>query len=305
VIYSRSGSEDAIIERIMKQELDALMATDAVVEKEGIYVAKEIAEQTVWDKLAVENPTHAVISAGDEAAAAKKSEAQIADIKSYVQKGDVLLDCGTGYGRVAKYLLPQMELGGYIGVDSAYEMLSIFKNRYKEIEAEQRTPLLLLNADIHTLPLADNSVDVVIVCAVFLHNHKRVVQDAVKEISRVLKPGGKLLVYASFPRAATLQGLQGLTYQAFLNLIGKPYKNGPVRYYWRREIMQLFHNFATAELKPYEYAVLPKSLIFLPGFLDKMWRTVIANPVNKLLQIITPEPLKYYCAVHFDVVATR
>jgi hypothetical protein len=107
-----------MIERIMKQDLLSLTITERTVEKEGILVVNEIAEQTVWDKLAVENPTHAVISAGDETEAAKKSEQQIADIKSHLQSGDIVLDCGTGYGRVAKYLLPQMELGGYIGVDS-------------------------------------------------------------------------------------------------------------------------------------------------------------------------------------------
>lgn len=285
--------------------LVGLLKQHSTIERNDILVTKEIADKTVWDKLAVENPTDAVISAKDEQHALEKSAAQLADIKSHLNAGDVLLDCGTGYGRVAKYLLPDMPLGGYVGVDSSYEMLTLFKQHYEANEAEQRTPLLLLNADIHTLPLLDASVDVVLVSAVFLHNHKSVVEQAVTEIKRVLKPGGTILVYSSFPRAATLMGLQGLAYQAILNLIGRPFKNGPVRYYWRREVAHLFDGFAEVELKPVGYALLPKTLIFLPGPLEKLWRIGIANPLNHLLEKITPRFLKYYCAIHFDVVAKK
>lgn len=283
--------------------LETLTKPHSTVEKNGIFVAKEIAEKTVWDKLALENPTDAVISAKDEEAAAKKSLEQITDIKQFLNEGDVLLDCGTGYGRVAKYLLPEMTLGGYIGVDSSYEMLKLFKQHYQASEAEQKTPLLLLNADIHTLPLQDKSVDVVIVSAVFLHNHKSVVEQAMTEIKRVIKPGGRMLVYSSFPRSSTLMGLQGLSYQALLNLLGKPFKNGPVRYYRAREIMHLFDGFTEVELRPVGYAVFPKTLIFLPSFLEKIWRVGFANPLNRALELITPARLKPYFAVHYDVVA--
>lgn len=285
--------------------LTALVKPQATIERQNILVTKEIAEKTVWDKLATENPTHAVISAKDEADAARKSVAQIADIKTHLTPDAVLLDLGTGYGRVAKYLLPETVLGGYIGLDSSFEMLSLFRQRYRVSDAEQRTPLLLLNADIHTLPLIDNSVDIIIVCAVFLHNHKSVVEQAMREVKRVLKPGGKVLIYASFPRAATFMGMQGLAYQAALNLIGRPFKNGPVRYYWRREILHLFDSFTEVELKPIGFAFLPKTLIFLPGLLEKLWRLGIANPINGLLERISPRWVKYYCAVHFDVVAKK
>ncbi len=287
------------------ERLQNILKTDSVIEKEGIFVAKEIAEKTVWDKLAIENPTHAVISAKDESEAYKKSEEQIADIKHALKPTDVLLDCGTGYGRVAKYLLPDMQIGGYVGVDSAYEMLSLFKDRYQSHEAEQKTPLLLLNADIHTIPIKEASVDVAIVCAVFLHNHKSVVSRAMDEIKRTVKPGGKVLVYSSFPRSATLMGLQGHAYQALLNLMGKPFKNGPVRYYRRKEILHLFDGFTEVELRPVGFAVLPKSLIFLPKFLDRFWRKGIAVPINRLFEFICPVVLKPYFAMYYDIVATQ
>lgn len=278
---------------------------NSTVEKNGIYVAKEIAEKTVWDKLAVENPTHAVISASDEESAQKKSAEQIADIKNFLKPGDILLDCGTGYGRVAKYLLPQMPIGGYIGVDSSYEMLSLFQQRYNSAPEEQQTPLVLLNADIHTMPLKESSVDVAIVCAVFLHNHKNVVERAMEEVKRIIKPGGTVLVYSSFPRSATFMGVQGHAYQALLNLMGRPFKNGPVRYYRRKEIMHLFDGFTEVELRPDGFTFIPKTLIFLPKPLEIVWRKGIANPVNNLLAKITPAILKPYFAIHYDVVAKR
>lgn len=287
------------------ERLIGLLKPHTTIERGGIYIAKEIAEKTVWDKLAVENPTHAVISAKDETDAARKSIEQITDIKQFLTPGDVLLDCGTGYGRVAKYLLPDIQLGGYVGVDSSYEMLSLFKQRYSGSEVEQKTPLLLLNADIHTLPLQDCSIDAVIVCAVFLHNHKSVVESAMNEIKRVMRPGGKVLIYSSFPRSATCMGLQGSLYQALLNLLGRPFKNGPVRYYRRREIMHLFDGFTEVELRPVGYSVLPKTLIFLPGFLEVAWRVGLANPINNFLERLTPARLKPYFAVHYDVIARR
>jgi len=288
-----------------QQSLRGILKEQDTIDRDGIFVAKDIAEKTVWDSLAIENPTHAVISAKDETDAAKKSETQIEDIKLHLEEGNVLLDLGTGYGRVAKYLLPQMQLGGYIGLDSAYQMLQLFKDRYTRSESEQKTPLLLLNADIHTIPLKNDSVDAVIVCAVFLHNHKNIVERSMSELTRVIKPGGKMLVYSSFPRSATIMGLQGAFYQILLNLLGKPYKNGPVRYYRHKELSKLFTSFTEVELFPVGYSVLPKTLIFLPGPLEKLYRIGIANPINKLLEKVTPARLRPYFAVHYDVVATR
>lgn len=285
--------------------LDTLLLEGRTSERNGIRFCNNITNKTVWDKLADENPTNAVISASNEADAAEKSHVQIEDIKSHLKPGDVLLDLGCGYGRVAQYLLPQMELGGYIGVDSSYTMLSLFKQRYATSDSEQRTPLLLVGADIHSVPIQSGSADVAIACAVFLHNHKDVIRQTIEETKRVLKPGGKLLTYSSFPRAATLLGIQGRLYQMFLNIMGRPFVNGPVRYYSRKEILNLTKDFSEVEIHPFGFTVLPKTIIFLPRFLDNIWRVGIAEPVNTLLEKVTPLSLKSYFASHYDVVVTK
>jgi ubiquinone/menaquinone biosynthesis C-methylase UbiE len=259
----------------------------------------------VWDAHATENATHAVISAPNEEAARIKSIEQIADIKRHLKPDDILLDFGAGYGRVAQYLLPDMVLSGYVAVDSSEEMLRLFRERYIRREEEQRTPVLLVNADIHTVPLTDNSVDVVIVCAVFLHNHKDVVQKSMQEIKRVLKPGGTLLVYSSYPRSATLMGVQGMLYQALLNLLGKPFKNGPVRYYSKKEVMALHAGFSDLDIIPVGFSIVPKTLIFLPGPIEKIYRICFSNPVNNFLEKICPKSYRHIFAAWYDVVATR
>ena len=286
-------------------DLTTLIQPNQTLEQGGMHIAKGIAERTVWDVHAGENATHAVISAPNEEAARIKSEAQIADIKRHLKPNDVLLDFGAGYGRVAQYLLPHMTLAGYVAVDSAHEMLTLFRERYIRNDEEQRTPLLLINADIHTVPLKDDSVDAVIVCAVFLHNHKDVVQKSMQEIKRVLKPGGTLLVYSSYPRAATFMGLQGMLYQALLNLMGKPFKNGPVRYYTKKEVMSLHTGFAELDIIPVGFTVVPKTLIFLPSPIEKIYRTCFSNPVNTFLEKICPKSLQHLFAAWYDVVATR
>lgn len=286
-------------------DLQALIQPNQTVEQGGITIAKGIAERTVWDAHATENATHAVISAPNEEAARIKSIDQIADIKRHLKSEDILLDFGAGYGRVAQYLLTDMTLHGYVAVDSSHEMLSLFRERYIRNDEEQRTPLLLLNADIHTVPLKDASVDAVIVCAVFLHNHKDVVQKSMLEIKRVLKSGGTLLVYSSYPRAATLMGLQGLFYQVVLNLLGKPFKNGPVRYYSKKEVTALHTGFAELDIVPVGFGIVPKTLIFLPGPIEKIYRTLFSNPVNNFLEKIVPLSSKPYFSTHYDIVAKR
>ena len=184
-------------------------------------------------------------------------------------------------------------------------MLQLFQQRYKGSEVEQQTPVLFVNADINAIPLQPQSVDTAIVCAVFLHNHKSIVGKSMQELTNVMKPGGTVLVYSSFPRLASLMGIQGWLYQMLLNILGRPFKNGPVRYYRASEIHKLFSAFAHVELVPVGYALLPKTIIILPWPLEVVYRKGLANPINALLEKITPQSFKRYFASHYDVIAKR
>ena len=287
------------------QPLLNLCHTADIAEKSGIHISKHIANKTVWDSLALANPDQPVSLTGDEAADAIVTSDQSHHIKQYVNQSAVLLDYGCGNGRIAAHLLPQVSLAGYIGLDSSHEMLKLFRERYDRADAEQATPLLLINADINHPPLIDNTIDVAVVAAVFRHNHKSVVKKAVYELARVVKPGGTVLVYCAFPRVFTIVGLGGQLYQIALNLLGRPFKNGPVRYYTKSEVKHLYRDFASVQVVPVGYTVIPQRLIFLPAPLQTLWQSFIANPLNLLLQKITPAPLQRYFATHYDIIAKR
>jgi ubiquinone/menaquinone biosynthesis C-methylase UbiE len=94
----------------------------------------------------------------------------------------VALDAACGTGRHAEYLA---SLGHtVIGVDSSPEMLERAREKIPHGEFHE--------ADLHELPLADDSVDLV-VCAIALA-HFADIEGPFREFARVLHPGGHLVV---------------------------------------------------------------------------------------------------------------
>jgi ubiquinone/menaquinone biosynthesis C-methylase UbiE len=94
----------------------------------------------------------------------------------------VALDAACGTGRHTAYLA---SLGHeVVGVDSSPEMLARAREKVPEGE--------FYEADLHDLPLADDSVDVV-VCAIAL-SHVPDLGQALAELVRVLRPNGHLVI---------------------------------------------------------------------------------------------------------------
>ncbi|MEI6730337.1 MAG: methyltransferase domain-containing protein [Pseudomonadota bacterium] len=102
----------------------------------------------------------------------------IARIEPKIESATKILDAGCGTGKFAT-LLPGKEI---IGVDIAYDMCKI---------AEQNCSLSI-NADICNLPFGDAYFDIVISSAVLQWVEKPHL--AIKEMQRVLKPGGTLAI---------------------------------------------------------------------------------------------------------------
>ena len=278
-----------------------LCQTADITKKSDIYISKHIANTTAWDTLAIAQPADPLFALSDQATTA----AQVQHLIQYIDQDTVLLDYGCGYGRIATQLLPVVSMAGYIGLDSSHEMLKLFRERVDHFDSDPATPLLLLNADINNPPLQTNTIDLVVATAVFRHNHKSVVKQAVHELARVVRPGGRVLVYRAFPRVWTLMGLQGQLYQIALNLLGRPFKNGPDRYYTQGEVRRLFVDFSSIELIPAGFAVIPPKLCVLPRPLQILWQRYIATPINTILHKLTPTALQHHFATHIDVVAKR
>ena len=78
-----------------------------------------------------------------------------------------------------------------------------------------------------------------------------------------------------------------------------------MRYYSKREVITLHAGFSKIVIKPVAFAFLPKTLIFLPGPLEALYRNGLANPFNRLMERVLPASMKPYFAVHYDIIATR
>ncbi len=114
-----------------------------------------------------------------------------------------VLEIGAGYGRIPLYLARERGVtwSTYCAVDISATMLERFAE-YREQYApapESRLYPICVSAD--ALPLEDDSVDLAITSAVFLHMGKSFVRDAVAEIARTLKPGGDFVFDVSFPNS--------------------------------------------------------------------------------------------------------
>ncbi|OFX84308.1 MAG: arsenite S-adenosylmethyltransferase [Bacteroidetes bacterium GWF2_33_16] len=107
-----------------------------------------------------------------------------------IKKGETILDLGSGAGFDSFLAAKETgETGKVIGVDITPEMiekakLNAQKGNYKNVE--------FIEGDIENLPIADNSIDLVISnCVINLSNQK---EQVFKEIYRVLKPGGRMMI---------------------------------------------------------------------------------------------------------------
>jgi ubiquinone/menaquinone biosynthesis C-methylase UbiE len=98
-----------------------------------------------------------------------------------------LLDIGTGTGRVLELLAPRVKQA--LGVDASKAMLALARAR---LSGPGFAHCAVRLADMYRLPLADHAFDTVVLQMV-LH-HAEDPAGAVREATRVLHPGGRLLV---------------------------------------------------------------------------------------------------------------
>jgi ubiquinone/menaquinone biosynthesis C-methylase UbiE len=114
----------------------------------------------------------------------------VADEVAALAPGTVL-DVGTGPGALAVEIARRCGSCSVIGVDLAPEMLAPAQQRARDAGVSDRVDFRV--ADAEDLPLADASVDVV-VSTLSLH-HWRDVPAILRELHRVVRPGGRVLIY--------------------------------------------------------------------------------------------------------------
>jgi SAM-dependent methyltransferase len=102
-----------------------------------------------------------------------------------------VLDVGTGPGALAIEIAQRCRSCSVVGVDVAPEMLATAVDRVRGAGVAARVSFRV--ADAAALPLADASIDVA-VSTLSLH-HWRDVPAILRELHRVVTPGGRVLIY--------------------------------------------------------------------------------------------------------------
>jgi len=100
-------------------------------------------------------------------------------------RGKRVVDMGCGNGRLGRFVIP--DAAAYVGVDLSEALLAF------DVPADAQARVDLVRASLEQLPLLDESADVVL-CWGVLH-HVGDYRAAMREIERVLRPGGTLLLY--------------------------------------------------------------------------------------------------------------
>ncbi|MBU1045627.1 methyltransferase domain-containing protein [Patescibacteria group bacterium] len=165
-------------------------------------------------------------------------------LQDYVDKGDRILDLGCGNGRFQEVIKDRAD---YYGTDVSGPLIRIAKAKYSDAKFFVSKPL--------SLPFEDNFFDKVFCLAVFHHiPSARIRKEFLKEIRRVLKPDGRI-VLTVWDLSDNKKARQLLLKYALLKLIGRTkldFKD--VFYPWKNSagkvvINRYIHIFSENELE--------------------------------------------------------
>jgi ubiquinone/menaquinone biosynthesis C-methylase UbiE len=121
---------------------------------------------------------------------------------AHLQPGESVLDVGCGTGTLAIAAARRVGPSGSVdGIDASPQM--VVRARWKAARAGLKPAFQV--AVVERLPFADNRFDLVLSTLMLHHLPKATRQECAREISRVLKPGGRVLG-VDFDRA-TRKGL--------------------------------------------------------------------------------------------------
>lgn len=152
-------------------------------------------------------------------------------------KPTYLLDVATGTADVALEIAHQLQPEKIIGVDIAREMLDI--GRTKIAKKNLQHLIELQEGDSENLPFADDTFDAITV-AFGVRNFENL-QKGLREMARVLRPGGRLVVLEfSQPTLFPFKQLFHFYFKNILPTIGRFTSKDPKAYRYLYESVQAF-----------------------------------------------------------------
>lgn len=176
---------------------------------------------------------------------------------SKIIKDKIICDLGCGYGRI---LIPLAKLRPKmaIGVDISEVMLGkcvFYANK-------ENVKLFLVNTYLPKLPFKTGSLDVVYSSAVILHLDRDIVSSLFKEIERVIKPGGRVVLQGSFPNRLCANALSNWAPSSIkARITGKNVAPGMPKYYSYWELLKILRATNIKwEIKPVYLQVFPLNI---------------------------------------------
>lgn len=131
--------------------------------------------------------------------------------------GSTVLDAGCGFGRVATTLASEPYDLNVVGIDLIPERLEE-ASRFIEAHGTSKK-VKLINGNYCTLPLGDSSISGIYTMETLVHADP--LEGALDEFWRVLKPGGRLVLFEySVPERKTLDPLRGWVTDVMVQRIG-------------------------------------------------------------------------------------
>jgi ubiquinone/menaquinone biosynthesis C-methylase UbiE len=166
-------------------------------------------------------------------------------LSQYTSDGDTVLDLGCGNGRLLEVL--KKHRIEYFGPDASKKLIEIARQKYPQNKFEV--------GDILNLPYSDNFFNKVFAIRTLHHiPSKEFRLQALKEIRRVLKPGGVLIltVWNVWGSKYKINLLRVIKY-SFLKIIGKTKLDFGDTFipWWKmgEKVKRYFHFFTKKELK--------------------------------------------------------
>ena len=273
-------------------DLDGLLRVDELVQRDGIYHRADEAPvsgyRRRWEDEAAEDPVRSAIATADTSHVDFETlTAKTGPVWQRFPRGrhfETVLEIGAGYGRIPLYLARERGVtwSTYCAVDISETMLKRFVEYRDQFAPAPGSTLYPVCASADALPLEDDSIDLAITSAVFLHMGKRFVRNTVAEIARVLKPGGDFAFDVSFPNARNPTNL-------LLQL--KPERFRPPHFmkFWRRQEVEamLVETGLAAKangitIEPGAYAILPKRVGPVPVPLARRANKALHSPPDRL-----------------------
>ena len=197
----------------------------------------------------------------------------LAFIADYVADGERVLDYGCGNGRILEIL--KTKKIDYVGVDISQKLIDLAKVKYPQ----QRDFFSKITSQT-SLAFPDNFFNKIISVAVFHHFPEKCAREMARELFRITKPGGAVIVTAwnlwQKKRRRNIFNLSALT--------GKVFQAGEYAGFGFGDILVPFRDNQGRVFKRYHRAYTKKSLseVFLSaGF--EIEKCFLANEKNIVL----------------------